>query len=335
MKGKKSFILILLSFFAIASAVAVWGTRVKTLAAGVDVTVTPNEIAESTTTTVNVQFIVPAEYSSGDTVTLTWDSGVTLTDSATPTTDADGDSTTDGSSSVSGTTYTYTFSAATTQASTSGVTFQMQVSAAKGIYSVSMTDSNGNYGAALLYVGDANDVLVTAIVQPILSFVIRDASDTADTNTCDLGVLNTSSVSTCSYRLKVATNAQNGYTISVKTDGDLRKSGTGDVADSEDIDPIAEDTTVTAGVEGYGIAFDGGAITSGGTVTEVPDFDDDDTPLVNTSTVNMLTTTGGNNPAASGDTTHTSLVTHRASVDADTNTGNYHQLVTYYVVANF
>ncbi len=322
--------------FALITVLALVLTALpKIQAAGVNVTITPNELAANTSTTVTVQFVSSAEYSAGDYVKIIWDSGVTLNDAGTPTTDADGDGTGDGSSSVSGQEYTYTFTAATTQAATSGVSFDMDVEAAEGIYSASVVDSLGNYGSALIYVEDANDVLITAIVQPSLSFVIRTADDTANTNECDLGVLDTTSVKECSYRLKVSTNAQNGYTISVKTDGDLRRSGTGDVADSEDIDPIAEDTTVTAGTEGYGIAFDGGSVTSGATVTEVPDFDDDDTPLVNTSTVNILTTAGDNNPAASGDTVNTSLVTHRAAADSNTATGEYHQLVTYYVIANF
>lgn len=334
MKGKNIFLLLFVIITAVLAVLFV--SKIPGVSAsGVDINISPNEIVASTTTGVTVSFVVPAEYSAGDTITLTWDSGVTLSDATTSTTDADGDGTADGSVSISGQSYTYTFSAATTQASTSGVSFDMQVSAAKGIYSVAMTDSNGNYGAALIYVEDANDVLVTAVVQPLLSFVIRDASDTSDTNTCDLGVLNTSTVAECSYRLKVATNAVNGYTISMKVDGDLRKAGTGDVPDADDIDPVTEDTTVTAGTEAYGIAFDGGSVTSGATVSEIPDFDDDDTPITSTSPVNMLTSAGNNNPASSGDTTHTSLVTHRAAVDADTNTGNYHQLVTYYVVANF
>lgn len=331
-KSKKIFFSIF-SILAASSIVAALFTKIQ--AAGVNVTLTPNEIPAGTPTTVTVHFVSSAEYSAGDYVKITWDTGVTLNDAATPTTDADQDGTNDGSSSVSGQTYQYNFSAATTQVSTNGVSFDMQVSANTGIYSASMIDSQGNYGAVLLYVDDANDVYVTAIVQPTLSFVIRTADDTANTNTCDLGVLDTSSVKTCSYRLKVSTNAANGYTISVKTDGDLRKAGTGDVPDADDIDPIAEDTVVTAGTEGYGIAFDGGSVTSGATVTEVPDFDDDDTPLVNTSPVDLLTVNGTNNPAASGDTTNTSLVTHRAAADADTQTGEYHQFVTYYVVANF
>ena len=313
-----------------AVAATVLPSSVK--AAGVSVSVTPNEITANTATDVTVTFTPSGEYESGDTVTLTWDSSVTVADAASSTTDADGDTTADGAASVSSPTYTYTFSASTTQASTNGVSFSMNVTADTGIYSVSMTDSNGNYGAALIYVGDDNDVTVTAIVQPTLSFAIRTSNDSADTNSCDLGVLTTTAVAECSYRLKVATNANNGFTVSITTDGDLRRAGTGDVADADDIDLIAEDSTVTAGTEGYGIAFDGGSIT-GGTVTESGDFNDDDTPLPMSATT-LMTTDGNNNPG-NPDTTNTALVTHRAAIDADTNTGNYSQTVTYYVTASF
>lgn len=202
--------------------------------------------------------------------------------------------------------------------------------------SFAVTTSVGDYGAALQYVGNDNDVTVTASVQPTLAFNIRNSADDADTNTCALGALTLAAYNDCAYRLKVSTNAQGGYTVQVTTDGDLRRSGSGDVADNLDIDPIAENGTITAGTEGYGILFDGGAITSsgaGGTVTESGDFADDDTPLPLVAT-DLYVASSSNNPGAT-DTTNTALVTHRAAIDANTNTGFYQQLVTYTVTASF
>ena len=259
-----------------------------------------------------------------------------LTDCAAPTTDADGDVTGDGAlGGFTTSAATYTFTAATTTASTGGVDIclNFQNDTAAGIYSISFNDDNDtDFGSVLIYVGDDNDVTVTAQVQPLLSFAIRNTADTSDTNICDLGVLDNTSVSTCSYRLKPSTNSASGYTVQIDSDGDLRRSGSGDVADSEDLDPIAEDTTVTAGTEGYGIQFAGGAATVG-SITESGDFNDDDTPIPLTAT-NLFTSDGVNSPSAT-DTTNTALVTHRATVDFNTLTGNFSQIVTYYVSASF
>ena len=168
---------------------------------------------------------------------------------------------------------------------------------------------------------------VTAQVQPTLAFVIRNAADDADTNVCELGVLSMATVNECEYRLKVTTNADSGYTVTIIADGALVDSV------SNDIDAIAEESVVTAGTEGYGVEFAGGAIT-GGTVTESGDFSDDDTPLPTGTAANLYVADGNNNPTAT-DTTNTALVTHRATVDADTPTGNYSQTVTYTVTASF
>jgi hypothetical protein len=168
--------------------------------------------------------------------------------------------------------------------------------------------------------------------QCALSFAIRNTSDTSDTNACNLGVLDTTTVDTCGYRLKPSTNSSSGYTVQIDSDGDLRKSGSGDVADDLDIDLIVENNTVSAGTEGYGIALNGGSAT-GGNITESGDFNDDDTPIPFTNT-DIYTSDGPNAPSAT-DTTNTALVTHRASVDSDTETGNYSHTVTYYVSASF
>lgn len=272
------------------------------------------------------------------TVTVTPALAGALTGCAPATLDADGDSTADGSFGGFTTTgATYTFSAATTTASTGGVDLCLNfpASTTTGNYSIAVTDSNdGDFGSTMVYVGDDNDVNVSAVVQPTLAFAIRNNVDTLDTNECDLGVLTLTAVNTCDYRLNVATNADGGYDVSVTSDGDLSKNGVGDVLDIDDIDPIAEDSTVTAGTEGYGIAFVGGSAT-GGVITESGDFNDDDTPIPFGSTPVLYNSAGQNNPNPAGDITNTALVTHRAAIDAATATGNYNQIVTYTVLATF
>jgi hypothetical protein len=217
---------------------------------------------------------------------------------------------------------------------------QLVTSSTAGNYAISVR-SPADVGAFFFYIGDENDVEITATVDDTLSFVIRNTADNGDQpnvggantpNLCDLGNLSTASVQTCSYRLKVSTNAPSGYDITIATDGSLRNAG-----DTEFINNVTEDTTVTGGTEGYGIAFAGGATTSG-TCTEQGNFNDDDTPTATAVTTGintaLLDCAGPNNPAGT-DTTNTALVTHRAESDAGTAADSYSQLVTYTVAPSF
>lgn len=336
-------LLTFISVIVLASFSLVPINLAKVQAAGVALTiVTPSngEFNASTQTDVSFRYLASAtQFASGNTVIVTISPALAgaVSACATPTTDADGDTTTDGSfGSFTTTGATYTFSAATTTATTgSGVTFCLRFAntTTTGIYSIAVTDNNDNdFGAALVYVGDDNDVTITAVVAPTLAMAIRNNADTADTNACALGSLTVSAVNTCDYRIKVTTNAASGYTVNFLADGDLRRSGSGDVADADDIDLVVENNTVSAGTEAYGVALTGGSAT-GGSITESGNFNDDDTPIPNTST-SLYTASGPNNPGAT-DTTNTALVTHRAAIDGGTNTGNYNQVVTYRVTATF
>jgi hypothetical protein len=336
-KATSLFILITLVFSVF------WILPVKISAAAVAMSVSSpsnGEFNALTATDVTFGWTASAEYTaSSDTITITVSPTLAgaLTNCTSATTDIDGDSTSDGSFgsfTTSGAVYTVSGNN-TTQASSAGVDMCLKFAASTiaGNYSISMSDTNGDYGSVLVYVGNDNDVTVTAQVTPSLAFSIRNSADTTDTNTCDLGVLSLTAVSTCAYRLKVATNAGSGYTVQINSDGDLRKSGSGDVSDDLDLDPITENSTVASGTENYGIAFTGGACT-GGSVTEAGDFSDDDTPIPISSATNLYSCNGPNNPTST-DTTNTALVTHRAAMDAATETGNYSQVVTYYVSATF
>jgi len=297
------------------------------------------EMAVSTASDVYVKYKTSAdEYASDDYVIITASAGLTLANCGSPTTDADGDATGDISyRTLSGQTLTYYFDQATTLASGASVDFCINITtpATPGNYSIVITDSKAagaeDFGAALLYVGDDNDVTVHAIVQSELEFRIRNEADTADTNDCDLGVLSSSSVSTCNYRLKVKTNASSGYTVSWTSDGAL------DTSDgTSDIDAVTEaDGSVTAGAEEYGVAFYGGENSDAtSSCTEQNIWNDDDTPVSTTAT-SLLVCDGPNQPASSGELTNTSTMDHKASITATTFSGNYEQVVTYYVTGNF
>jgi hypothetical protein len=200
-------------------------------------------------------------------------------------------------------------------------------------YAFSIITSVGDNGGAFQYVGDANRVEVRAFVPSSLSFAIRDASDTVNTNVCDMGTLSTAAVGSCSYRLKVGTNASNGYTVSVATTGDFT-SGANTFANAN---IGTGGTAIVAGTEGYGAIVDGGSATTG-TVTVANAYNAGATNSVqynNTTTATLLTSDGPNSPAATGETTNSSLVTHNAGIDPSTAPGLYTQTVTYTVNPSF
>ena len=165
--------------------------------------------------------------------------------------------------------------------------------------------------------------------------MIRNTGDTLNTNVCDLGTTSTSSVSNCTYRLKVGTNAKNGYTVSFTTSGALT-DGTYNMTDS-----IAgpTGTAASAGTELYGVDVTPGAITgAGGSITLVSAYNSTGANLIRWnpgSTVNLYTANKPNNPAASADTTNTTLISHSLAISSNTPAGNFTQSVTYFVAPAF
>lgn len=294
------------------------------------------ELALSTAADLYFQYVAAGNFAVGQTISIVATTPLVIASCVAPTTDADQDGTPDGTGAVSGDNYTYTFYAPTTQAAAS-ITLCINVDnsiATAGNYSFIMADDLGDFGGAFLYIGTpggaANDVYVTATVtSQELEFWIRNAADTADTNACALGTLNTTSVSTCNYALKVRTTATIGYTISWTSDGELDRSGTAT------IDAIAMNTAVAVGVEGYGVTFTPGANTDGGTCTAqniwTAAYDDP----VSTTAQSLVVCNKANLPAATGATTYIHNMDHQAAIDPATPAGSYDQIVTYYVTAQF
>lgn len=245
-----------------------------------------------------------------------------------------------GSFSPTGATWTFSGNAANTSAQ---ICLRLPVSIA-GDYTTATTTnvsmailSSGafvDYGAILYYLGGGNDVLVTATVPSTLSFAIVDsATALVPENTCPLGSLTTGLVATCDYRLKISTNAAGGFTSTITADKELS------TPEYATMTNIAEDGTVTAGVEGYGIAVTGATVggrdSSTGLfdqpVVEEGDYADDDTP-VPTSTDAFISYTDG---FWSSTTQSTTLVEHKAAISPVTPAGFYSQTVTYTVTGSF
>ncbi len=194
--------------------------------------------------------------------------------------------------------------------------------------------TNVDYGALLYYIGGGNDVLVTATVPSTLSFAIVDAlALTTPENNCALGTLTTGLVATCDYRLKISTNAAGGFTSTIDSDKLLSTPGYATITS------IANDTAVTAGSEGYGIAVTGATV--GGRdpatglfdqgVTEEGTFSADDSPVPTAPTAFISYTDG----FWSTTTQSTTLVEHKAAISPVTPAGFYSQTVTYTVTGSF
>ncbi|HWQ99982.1 MAG TPA: hypothetical protein VN397_04030 [Candidatus Methylomirabilis sp.] len=244
---------------------------------------------------------------------------------------------------------TFTQSVATSTAGGICLTYPISATSVQN-YSVAVLTSGGStsdFGAALYYVLGANQVTVTATVPATLSFAIRNSADTANTNTCALGVLSTTAVSSCSYRLRIATNATNGFNSTILADLDFNSNGNATMTN------IVNDTAFAAGTEAYGIStltaadsgvrsatsglFVAGIVESGiGAGYATTTFNTDTSPVpTTTGAVLFVYATSAVNPEVAPSLTDTTLVTHSAAISAGTESGAYTQTVTYRVTGSF
>ena len=150
-----------------------------------------------------------------------------------------------------------------------------------------------------------------------------------------MGTADTAAISSCSYRLKVGTNAKNGYLVSFLTSGALT-DGSYLMTDAA---AGATGTAIASGTETYGVNITPGSITApGGTMTLSTAYSTLASNVVRYNTslnTTILTANKPNSPAASADTTNTSLVTHKLAISTNTNAGNFTQSVTYFVSPSF
>ncbi len=208
---------------------------------------------------------------------------------------------------------------------------------AGGTYSMAVSGTFG--GTGTLYVpitsaADDDQVTVSADVLGTLTFAIRNTAETADTNACALGTLSIASVSTCSYRIKVGTSTAAGFQVGLWADDQLNQA-----TPTIDINDIAENSVVAAGIEGYGITSapptNAGVTGTATTWTEQSPFDDDDTPIpVGEANMDVIFASNGTQDVdmgGTGDTDGTTLITHRAGISTATLSGSYDQVVTYVV----
>jgi len=313
---------------------------VKVSAAGIALTVTPSAQAVSTATGVaSVSYTTSAAMPIGTVILLSYDSTYTGTLTTANTTVNTAAPTTITNATASGrTTSTITTSAAILSGATVTIaTTALTSPASAGNYSFIISSSIGDNGGNLQYVGQANVVLVKALVPATLSFAIRNTADTANTNLCDMGTLTTTAVGTCGYRLKVGTNATNGYTVNVATSGNLT-TGTASLPNAAVGAGGTGGTAITAGTPRYGAVITKGSATSAAATTLASVYNAGATnsvSYVNGSAATLVTVAGTNSPSVSGDVTNTSLVTHKAAISSNTAAGLYTQTATYTIIPSY
>ena len=200
-----------------------------------------------------------------------------------------------------------------------------------------LKDTVGEIGTGLSE--SANYIMKTGYRQmtelEVLFFAIRNSGEAADINACSLGTLSTTSVSTCTYRLKIGSTASSGFQVGLWADDQLNQTADPTI----DINDIAENGTVAAGVEGHGITVapptDPGTIGTATTWTEQDPFNDDDTPIpVGEANMDVIFASNGTQDIdvfGSGDLDGTTLITHEAAISTATKAGSYDQTVTYIV----
>lgn len=325
-------------------------------AAGVTVTVSDGvgttDAGSGGQTEVSTGWTASGFYVTGTQVTISISSAATgtIVNCGTASTAFGGAAGSFGSFTSSTAVFTLTQNVATGTSGTLCLSFGLTTTTATN-YSISMraTSSTSQYtatdfGAALYYVLGGNEVQVTAQVPASLTFSIRDSADATNTNVCQLGVLSLAQVNYCSYRLRIATNAATGFTTTMQPNTLFNSNGYATLT------AITNDAAFATGTEAYGIAVLTGATaggrTSGGAFTNPSNeasatqdsaltFNVDSTPLNFTSATTVISYTAPFNASAAPSLDTTSLVTHGASINAGTPTGNYGHTITYRVTGSF
>ncbi len=193
-----------------------------------------------------------------------------------------------------------------------------------------LTDVSGDgldddSGATLAYVGDDNDVNITATVPPTIDMeLFQQNSDTelTDTNACPLGVLSLNQVNTCIYDIGTGTNNASGVSIYITSDGAL-DDGIGNSISS----PTG---AVTAGEEEYGFYI---SDVGGNEYSSAGSFAVQHQALPTSATLLATSSTTGSGTTVGSSSQHLEI-THAASMSTSTIVGSYNQVVTYTAYTN-
>lgn len=292
-----------------------------------DITVTPAALTVSTATNVTLTFTPVTAITNGTILEFSYSTSFTggaalaNADVAITGTNITGKTCTGFIAGYFRCTLTTAGSVSTTVTTVVGGTNQLSNPATAGNYSWSVsaniggTGSTYDTGAGLAYIASENQVLVRAIVPPVLALDLYDAGTTTlmtNPNTCSLGVLSVNAVNTCAYNVGVGTNSSTGATVRVNAGGQMTN---GSVNLTNASGPI------TAGTEAYGfyISTAGSRFTPSGSYGTAYQ-------TVPTSATDFATSTLTSDKATLA---HHFTVTHGATMSTATTTGTYTQTVFY------
>ena len=188
-------------------------------------------------------------------------------------------------------------------------------------YTINYRDSLGNFGAAMINFGTANQVSVTATVEPILQMAI--------TNTAiDLGVLTATAQANSGTDTNVAviTNAASGYSILASATNFIGSA-------TANVIPFLDKDAQATGAEGFSLDVAAvNAVTNPGstTLTAVAGFNGAGTPST------AISGTGQTIASATGPAGDGSIdVNYSANISVVTEADAYSTTVTYTVTGSF
>lgn len=201
--------------------------------------------------------------------------------------------------------------------------------------SIVIDNNNKTYlnGATLAYVGNDNDVNVTAYVPAVLDLEIYTASSNATTKTCDLGALSVNQVNYCTYEIAAGTNNSTGLTVKMR--GVLTSdwsTGSSVLTNSDGVHTIAAvtDGDVTAGYNEYGFRIIG---LGDSDYTPANNYNSQTSTVPNSETT-IATTSGPIDGIGGQNATHRLRIAHFASMSNDTVSGNYSQGIIWTAYTN-
>ena len=170
----------------------------------------------------------------------------------------------------------------------------------------------------MIYVGNLNEVNISASVDPSLALALSDT-------TCDLGTLSAVNIKTCNYDSTVSTNAAGGYSAYIKADGKFRS------ASHDILDVIGG--AVTPANEEYGVSTSMASETISQTNAPCATLDNQSA----TEATSSIITTSDQTFASSSAPINADVATvcHAVGITPTTPAGSYAQLVTITVTGNF
>jgi hypothetical protein len=327
---------------ALALAIALNFLYFPAYAAGLtSVSDSASRLKASTASNHAISFVTPTGVSAGQTMTVTFPAGFTmssilfsdvdLADNGTDVTLAGTPSGATWGAAVSGQVltltsgtgtivsgHTVTIEIGTNATFTSTGVNQITNHATPATYVVSVGGTMADSGQYALSIVTDDQIPVTAVVAPSLTFTVANTL-------LDLGTISTSAVSTTGYNnITLGTNAHNGYTISIKDIGDGTSPGLNSSAAAHRI--ASATGTLVGGAEGYGancnkVSGSGACVFADGTTQNVTGL-----TLAGTTFASYAS-----KPTA----TDTFQVRVKAAIAATTEAGAYVDTLTLIGTANF